>query len=139
MNTITTTMGARSGEGHPGKSMSELTMQQLLQGLQQAVAEADQAVRRAQEPDSDCVGIQPQMAIDDVSFTVSFVADLVAPPAPAAPRAAEDVYIAVDQQALADATHVNTVSVTVRNRPVERIEVDGRHHIVPAGAQGDVR
>ncbi|MFH8533265.1 hypothetical protein ACH4GE_33135 [Streptomyces tendae] len=120
--------------------MSELTMRALLQGLQQAVAEADQTVRRAQEPDSDCVGIQPQMAIDDVSFTVSFVADPVAPSAPAASnRAGEDLYIAVDQQALADAPHVNTMSVTVRNRPVERVEVDGRHHIVPAGAAGDAR
>ncbi|WP_156722034.1 hypothetical protein [Streptomyces apocyni] len=120
--------------------MSELTMRGLLQGLQQAVAEADQTVRQAQEPDSDCVGIQPQMVIDDVTFTVSFVADPVAPSAPAAPsQVGQDVHIAVDQQALADATHVNTVSFTVRNQPVERIEVDGRQHIVPAGVTGDER
>ncbi|MFF0561738.1 hypothetical protein [Streptomyces sp. NPDC004266] len=120
--------------------MSELTVRRLLQGLQQAVAEADQAVRRTQEPDSDCVGIQPQMVIDDVSFTVSFVADPTAPSASSTPgQADDDVRIAVDQQALADAKHVNTVSFTVRNRPVERLEVNGRHHIVPAGAAGDGR
>ncbi|MFE9499072.1 hypothetical protein [Streptomyces collinus] len=120
--------------------MSELTVRRLLQGLQQAVAEADQAVRRAQEPDSDCVGIQPQMVIDDVTFTLSFVADPVAPSAVSAPgQVGEEVPIAVDQQALADATHVHSVSLTVRNRPVERLEVNGRHHIVPAGIAGGER
>ncbi|MFH8443274.1 hypothetical protein ACH4D3_18815 [Streptomyces sp. NPDC018026] len=119
--------------------MSELTMRGLLQSLQQAVADADQAVRAAQEPDSDCVGIQPQMAIDDVSFTVSFVADQVAPSAPASGQVAEDVRIAVDQQALADAKHVHEVRFTVSNQPVERLEVNGRYHIVPAGAAGDQR
>ncbi|MGA4980312.1 hypothetical protein [Streptomyces cinereoruber] len=118
--------------------MSELTMRLLVQGLQQAVADADQAVRRAQEPDSDCVGIQPQMAIDDVTFTVSFVADQVAPSSDSS-DAGQEVRIVVDQQALAEATHVNTVSFTVRNRPVERLEVNGRHHIVPAGVAGDAR
>ncbi|POX36234.1 hypothetical protein C3486_34665 [Streptomyces sp. Ru73] len=119
--------------------MSELTMRGLLQSLQQAVADADQAVRAAQEPDSDCVGIQPQMAIDDVSFTVSFVADQVAPSAPASGQIAEGVRISVDQQTLADAKHVHEVRFTVSNRPVERLEVNGRYHIVPAGAAGDQR
>ncbi|MGW8992770.1 hypothetical protein ACWGRF_22955 [Streptomyces zhihengii] len=118
--------------------MSELTMRLLVQGLQQAVADADQAVRRAQEPDSGCVGIQPQMAIDDVTFTVSFVADQLAPSSDSS-DSGQEVRIAVDQQTLADATHVNTVSFTVRNRPVERLEVNGRHHIVPAGVAGDQR
>ncbi|MFC9057249.1 hypothetical protein ACFTXB_04225 [Streptomyces sp. NPDC057074] len=121
--------------------MSELTMRDLLQGLQQAVAEADQAVRAAQEPDSDCVGIQPQMAIDDVSFTLSFVTEQVAPSAPASAsgQVKEDIRIAVDQQALADAKHVHEVRFTVSNRPVERLEVNGRYHIVPAGAAGGQR
>ncbi|MFH9263930.1 hypothetical protein ACH4KN_06640 [Streptomyces sp. NPDC017546] len=124
--------------------MSELTMRRLLQGLQQAVAEADQTVRQSQTPAGDCVGIQPQMAIDKVSFTVSFVADQVAPSASSAPSDSSDsseadVRIAVDQQALADAKHVNTVSFTVRSQPVERLEVNGRHHIVPAGPVGGER
>ncbi|MFJ7150861.1 hypothetical protein ACIQVT_22085 [Streptomyces sp. NPDC100445] len=127
--------------------MSELTMRSLLENLQQAVAEADQTVREYQMPGSDCVGIQPQMAIDKASFTVSFVADQVAPSAPAAPSdpsapaapPAADVRIAVDQQALADAKYVNQVSFTVRNQPVERLEINGRHHIVPAGPAGGER
>lgn len=122
-----------------GSAMSELTMRDLLQGLQQAVADADQAVRAAQEPDSDCVGIQPQMAIDDVSFTLSFVTEQVAPSAPASGQVKEDIRIAVDQQALADAKHVHEVRFTVSNRPVERLEVNGRYHIVPAGAAGGQR
>ncbi|MFC7986748.1 hypothetical protein [Streptomyces sp. NPDC057336] len=122
-----------------GSAMSELTMRDLLQGLQQAVAEADQAVRAAQEPDSDCVGIQPQMAIDDVSFTLSFVTEQIAPSAPTAGQVKEDIRIAVDQQALADAKHVHEVRFTVSNRPVERLEVNGRYHVVPAGAAGDQR
>ncbi|MFD5279101.1 hypothetical protein [Streptomyces rubrogriseus] len=114
-------------------------MRDLLQGLQRAVAEADQAVRAAQEPDSDCVGIQPQMAIDDVSFTLSFVTEQVAPATPASGQVREDIRIAVDQQALADAKHVHEVRFTVSNRPVERLEANGRYHIVPAGAAGDQR
>ncbi|MER7728160.1 hypothetical protein [Streptomyces sp. NPDC096323] len=121
--------------------MSELTMRQLLENLQQAVAEADQTVREAQKPGSDCVGIQPQMAIDEVSFTLSFVADQIPPITPSAPSgpSAADVRIAVDQQTLADAKHVNQVSFTIRNQPVERLEVNGRHHIVPAGPAGGER
>ncbi|MGW0395634.1 hypothetical protein ACWDYJ_33135 [Streptomyces sp. NPDC003042] len=116
--------------------MGELTMRQLIEEMEQAVAEADLAVRRAQRPANGTVGIQPQLVIEDATFRIHCATPALAGASSPASGAAEGelevggLPVAVDALALQGVTQRHTVSFTVGDHPVQRVEIDGRSRVV---------